>query len=135
MIELTKAIKIKYDKGQALQDVSSGGMWFGLAPQRTSLPYITYSIISDTPVYTSSDIVGGYVVQFSFFADHAEGVMIMYEEHEKLFNIRTLNTGDNDFVVCTRENSTGPVLIDETWMVTADYQIMIRADRTTELIV
>tara|TARA_Y100000310_G_scaffold344956_1_gene460769 strand:+ start:15241 stop:15648 length:408 start_codon:yes stop_codon:yes gene_type:complete len=135
MIELTTAITNKYKKGRALQAVSSNGMWLGLADQGTPTPYITFSIISDVPVYTSTDILGDYIVQFSFFGDDIEQVMIMFEEFEKLYNIRTLNTGDNDFVVCSRENSIGPTLIDEIWMVTADYQIMIRADRTTELIV
>ena len=134
MIELPKAILNKYLKGEDLQAVSTGGLWFGLAPQRTSLPYITFNIISDNPVYTSTDIIGDYVVQFSFFDNNIESVLIMFEEFEKLYNIRTLNTGENDFVVCSRENSIGPVLIDETWMMTADYQIQIRANRTTELI-
>jgi hypothetical protein len=134
MIELTKAIVNKYEKGQDLKDVSGGRMWFSLAPQGTRTPYITYSIISDNPDYTSTDIIGVYAVQFSMFASNVEGVLIMFEELEKLFNIRTLNTGENDFVVCCRENSIGPTLIDETWQIMADYEIMIRANRTPELI-
>jgi hypothetical protein len=134
MIELPKAIIEKYNKGQDLKAVSSGGMWFGLAPQGTQEPYIVYTIISDNPVYTSSDIMGDYLVQFSMYASDMEGVMIMFEELEKLFNIRTLNTGENDFVVCARENSVGPVLIDQIWQLMADYQIKIRSNRTAELI-
>lgn len=134
MIELPKAIIEKYNKGQDLKAVSSGGMWFGLAPQGTQEPYIVYTIISDNPVYTSSDIMGDYLVQFSMYASDMEGVMVMFEELEKLFNIRTLNTGENDFVVCARENSVGPVLIDQIWQLMADYQIKIRSNRTAELI-
>jgi hypothetical protein len=135
MIALVKAIVNKYEKGADLQSVSSGGMWLSLAPQRTSVPYITYDVISDNPVYTNTDIVGDYLVQFSMFAGDIESAIVMYEELEKLYNIRSLAIkNDDDFVVCSRENSTGPVLIDETWMVTADYQIMIRASRTAELI-
>jgi hypothetical protein len=136
MIALVKAIINKYEKGQDLKRVSSNGMWLGLAPQGTVVPYITYNVISDNPIYTSTDIVGDYLVQFSMFAKDIETAIIMYEELEKLYNIRTLAIkNDDDFVVCSRENSTGPVLIDETWMVTADYQIMIRASRTAELII
>ena len=134
MIELPQAIIEKYNKGQDLKEVSSGGMWFGLAPQDTQEPYIVYTIVSDNPVYTSTDIVGDYLVQFSLFDTNIEGVMVMFEELEKLLNIRTLNTGENDHVICTRENSIGPTLIDETWQVMTDYQVMIRANRTAELI-
>jgi len=134
MIEVAKAIKDKYDKSAALQSLSSGGLWFGLAPQRTDTPFITFNIISDTPVYTSSDVIGDYVVQFSLFASDQEYVVVMFEELEKLFNLKELNTGDNDHVVCSRESSAGPVLVDETWMITADYQIMVRADRTAEAV-
>lgn len=136
MIALVKAIKNKYEKGKDLKRVSSNGMWLGLAPQGTVVPYITYNVIVDTPVYTTTDVVGDYVIQFSMFAKDIEPVIIMYEELEKLYNIRTLAIkNDDDFVVCSRENSTGPVLIDETWMITADYQMMVRASRTAELII
>lgn len=134
MIELPKAIKNRYDKGQDLQAVSSGGMWFSIAPQDIQKPYIVYTIISDNPEYTSTDIIGVYLVQFSMFARDIESVLIMFEELEKLFNLATLDTGDEDFICAQRENSIGPTLIDETWQLMADYQIMINKPKIEQLI-
>jgi len=125
--ELIIAINTKASDATLLAVTSD--VYFSHVPGDKTLPWITFDLISETPVRTFNEN-GDWqeaIVQFSLYDDSDDSSTInqMYSDLNVVFDRATLTYDSKTHISCAREGSTGPTWFgeDRVWQMTADFRI------------
>ncbi|KKN89732.1 hypothetical protein LCGC14_0235780 [marine sediment metagenome] len=91
------------------------------------MPYVVYSVISTEQMNTFalSSSWDESIVQFSIF-DKNQSPSYITSIFDKLVSVfdRAVIVYESDTAIgCSREGSTGPVRLEDCWMMTADYMM------------
>ena len=105
-------------------------VYYGHVPGKKTMPWITYHVISETPVrvFGASGDWQEAIVQFSLFDDgqDTETINQMYSDLNVVFDRQELTYDTLTHISCAREGSIGPTWLgpeDDVWMTTVDYRI------------
>jgi len=129
MRALLQAIYSRYTDSAGLSGLVTG-LYFDEAPQNTALPYMRYTIISDT----TSKVFGlqdkeDVLIQFDIFSDDSSvgEAMDIYDALVDVYDDCELDVDGYSFVGMTREL----VSVDRTddsprvWMIQVQYRVII----------
>jgi len=127
--DLLDAIYAKYnlnDSGvfAALRAANTGGLYLVKAKEQQEYPYMTLNHIVGSISYTSTSVLKEATVQFSIFSDVFSEVMTIYDKLCSAFDDTTLTYDNDTAIVMQRINETGPLVFEDVWQVTIDYQVI-----------
>jgi hypothetical protein len=133
MKELSEALFTKFNEvsngsHHPLYDLVSGKFYKERAPQKATLPYVVYHIISIVPEWTFTTNFEKFRIQFDLFSNSNDSTQVenMYTGLRELFDWRQLVVDGYDHVYMRRELAR---LVrdpeDDAWEYNVDYEIYI----------
>ena len=100
---------------------------FGQASADHDLPIVTYNIVggsTDYSIASGAEEIETYSVQFSIFTEtYIEG-MDIYDAIGTAYQSKILPFSVGTCLICTRQSMVGPVIMDDAFQITTDYEIM-----------
>jgi hypothetical protein len=132
MKDLLDAIYTKYNIDDstgtgvfvALRAANTGGLYLVRPKEQNSYPYMSLVHAGNSIEYTMSNTIKDAVVQFSIFSDTFSEIMTVYAALFAAFDDTVLSYDNDKALVMQRVSETGPILFEDVWQVTIDYQVM-----------
>lgn len=127
--ELFKAIKTRFD-AKDIGTNATGGLWYGSAPQGTSMPYVVFNEVSDVPEYTMTSKIELRRIQFSIYTNGAtpSAIKDLYDDMQTAFDDHKLAITGYSTVRMWRDNAN---LFREPetnyWQQIIDYMVEFHA--------
>jgi len=126
MLDLMGTIKKQANSNATLSGRVDSDIWFEIAPPDTRMPYVTYHIITDSPLrcFSAADDMREVLVQFSIFDENshvvpeqiASDLAIVFDRKEVLYSTDT-------HVSCERMAAGfGPIRLEDCWQKVVDYR-------------
>ncbi len=111
-----------------VSDETTTGLYHGLAPPDSNMPYVEYHCISNSPVhaFASGSSYDDCRVQFSIF-DNDNNVTTTSSVRDAIvsaYDRTALVYATLTQVGCLRETELGPIRLEDAWQWTIDFRIM-----------